>query len=545
MKRFGKIWVTLGLIFLIMSAEERVTLFWVTVAALGVFVILQTPAFGRLATRWVGKTWSQIQAVIIFLAMAGVMSTLCILVMYSKFDQYYYNPTERLVGFLAMILVLSAVSILCFVMSFLPWKKFLQGEGLSDLLVAAHRFGWIMLSALFILIFLVSVLLGDIDGLLSFLLGWIPPILFLQLVFNPTVKRIKDRRVIRVLMHIKRAMHANQSLVHVLQSAAASEHGQLSVSLKKCANRIAAGEEIVTALIASVPELSCRKAQLLRASEKVGQLPRAIDRFLNEQVLAEGRQSTHAMPSMRYMCVMLLIAAVMFTGLMTLIVPRFMRIFEDFDTTMPPITMSLFDVSHWLGGTVPGQFLPGAFWITMIALGGFGFVYMRERGELLGRFHELICWHLPVIKLSHRPEQIALMSHLVADGLEASMSLDQAIAYAVDSTKHVVVQPQFKRWASRMQTGEDISTSARRSRLPKVFCSMLGAEGQQQNLPQVMRFLAEHYHNVAQQRAVWIQAVEAVCTILIITLPVAWICMALISPLAKLIQHCSITSGVY
>lgn len=74
---------------------------------------------------------------------------------------------------------------------------------------------------------------------------------------------------------------------------------------------------------------------------------------------------------------------------------------------------------------------------------------------------------------------------------------------------------------------------------------MLGAEGQQQNLPQVMRFLAEHYHNVAQQRAVWIQAVEAVCTILIITLPVAWICMALISPLAKLIQHCSITSGVY
>ncbi len=77
-----------------------------------------------------------------------------------------------------------------------------------------------------------------------------------------------------------------------------------------------------------------------------------------------------------------LTGVVILTGLLLIvagwIVPKFEKIFDDFNTSLPTLTCYLMDTSRWICGTLyPDQLIPGWWWVVLVDLAILGFGLFR------------------------------------------------------------------------------------------------------------------------------------------------------------------------
>jgi len=86
-------------------------------------------------------------------------------------------------------------------------------------------------------------------------------------------------------------------------------------------------------------------------------------------------------------------AAAIVTGIMIVVVPKFQEIFEDFDTTLPAVTMALIGFSNWIiSGTPPG-------WLVMLLSPVAVIVFMKLlRKSKGGRYvSDMVIMKLPIV----------------------------------------------------------------------------------------------------------------------------------------------------
>ena len=463
---------------------------------------------------------------------------------------YHVRPIEL---FLFSLFSILFNSLLIFVVSLFPWRRLFTSEAWSEFLEFIYGGLKLVLYALVaveVLCVLAGVLasvadIGEIFGIVFvFTTLYIPGMLFPLLVLHPTVVRIRQRRVMRVLMHVRRALNARLPLVHVLQSAARSEYGKLSQRLESVAVQIEQGLSISDALAMSVPEIPRQQIRLLQASDRIGYLPQALERYLDEQMVNQTNRMTHGGPGWRYLILNFFVGSFLLSALMIFIVPKFEKIFEDFGTELPPMTQSVMNLSRWLGGSLPGQVFPGSIMLIPILATVLVLWYARNRDGILGACSQFVGWYLPGFRSVHRPGQWAKAAHQIADGLAVSLPLHQAVSLAHESLSHAILKPKLKRFLFFLNHGEDAVRAARFAGLPKTFTTMLNSSTQQYS-PQSLRYLAEYYTVLAQQRLVWFSAMTAPVTIMLIAFPVGWICIGMFSPLVHLIQHCAEFTGMY
>ena len=123
-------------------------------------------------------------------------------------------------------------------------------------------------------------------------------------------------------------------------------------------NRIKLGESIGEAL-ETVPELSSRTLSLVRAGETVGRLPQTLRRLVEQQRIAFARESAEAAFTWGYptaVASMIVLAIILF---IVRILPKFVKIFEDFGNPMPQTTVLFLQFAKWMEGalTRSGPFL--------------------------------------------------------------------------------------------------------------------------------------------------------------------------------------------
>lgn len=516
------------------------------------YVLLLSPLIGRWAEEWGGKGWKWFTGLLTIGSFVGVLGYLY---MHQKNDWSVNRNGHDFWGeFLPNIFLLGVVSLVILLLSFIPFKKLLAGEAWSEALEFVYGGLKLGLLGLVIVEMLFSVVhvMVTWNGFKEFLIGmvviavyFIPMLLLPLLVLHPTVARIRQRRGLRVLMHVRRALKAQLPMIHVLESASRSEYGKLADRLKSMSVQIGQGLSVSDSLALSVPEIEVQQIRLLQASDRLGYLPSAIDRQIDHQMALQSVRHAQGSPGWRYLLLNLVVGSFLLSAIMVFIVPKFEKIFEDFDTELPAMTTALMNGSRWMAGSLPGQFLPGILWILPVFVGVLVLWYARRREHGIGRISQALAWYLPVLRLVHRPEQLAKASHQIADGLEAALPLDKSVALTRDCVGHFAVKPMLKRFEYELSQGSDITVAATRARFPRAFTLMLNGPTQQQHLPQTLRYLADYYAAVAQQRAVWLGAITAPLVITLIGVPVGWICIGLFSPLVKLIQNLAEGSGMF
>ncbi len=90
------------------------------------------------------------------------------------------------------------------------------------------------------------------------------------------------------------------------------------------------------------------------AAGEVGGVLDIILQRLAEFLEKAARLKRRIISAMIYPAAVITVAGIIVLGIMILIVPKFIEIFDDFDTDMPALTVWLIEMSKWLGGCAAG-----------------------------------------------------------------------------------------------------------------------------------------------------------------------------------------------
>ena len=547
MIRFYKILIAIVLLELSwnMAVVEKNEL--ASLACIAVFILMVIANF-PVMTQWFkqsfgiyGKWVSGFVLALVGVVAVGFLSQSVI--------QHAYDPSAKgqVQAILAMVMISLSLSLIVFIVGLIPLHKYFTSEFWINVLEVVNS----CIRTVLIGLIASLILLGLFDhnglaaGVSAFIFFWIIVMLILRAMIQPLLRRISRGSATYTLMHVQRAIKSNLPLVHVLESSSRSEAGLLGERLKSISSQLQQGLSISDAIAMSMSELSLTQIKMLQASDRIGRLPQALDRLVADRVRDEKHRSCYVTPNWRYLLINLSCLILLSLFVMVVMYPRLIRIFEDHDIELPWVTIQFNQFMNWMGGTMSGQILPGMVYLIWTALLIVILVIAMKLSHHFMRWVQCGLWYLPVIRLWQRPAHFAIACHQLADGLEADLPLESSVHMTVDVLDHPVVYKQFQRWHEQLNDGVPIASAALKAGLPKVFCSMLGSEPQQQNLPEVSRYLADYYATLAFQRKMWVQAVYAPAITILLGIPVAWFCFAMFSPLVALIQNCAEVSGAF
>jgi type II secretory pathway component PulF len=487
--------------------------------------------------KWIG------QMILLVIGLMAMTMLFFVVAQINSQNQFQYGVIPVIQEYLAWLFVLLSVSLGLFLLALLLRQVF--GDNERSAMMPEYLNNMLLGAILIVVLAMVVIPLvaerGAAIMLMSILMAVLTVLFAGMMDLDPVFLPIYRQREVQVLMHIQRAIRSNLPIFNVLQCAALSETGRMANLLKSMSVQLQQGLDLSQAIAMNARGLGARQIRLLRTSDELGKLPQAIDRVLARSDSRPVRDVTESFPDWRYLMLNLLAASLVLAGLMIIVIPKMERILMEHDAALPWITWSMIRVSHWLFALDEGQTIPGFVLLQVPVCLVFAVGGMASRDGMVARWVEWVLWRLPLYCKVHRAQCWAQCCHQLADGLEAGLPLENTLNRVAGAMRHVVVTKRLSRWAKQLEQGQMIGDAARASAMPTEVCRLCT----DQDLPRMMRYLGEHYALSAQHGLIWLRAVVAPVMVILIALPVAWICVALITPLSTMIMKVVYSSGAF
>ncbi len=377
--------------------------------------------------------------------------------------------------------------------------------------------------------------------------GWLlGPVgaLFLMLMFAQAAKRARRNRGTMVLNYVKQAVSLNLPIPPMLAAAQASEKGVLSRRLGHMCDALEEGLSVGEALQLHVPEVPARWVDLITTGERIGRLPSALDRALNEEHKVNEANNYGPMLSWKYGIVLILFLSLCLAFLGAFITPMFQEIFEDFDVAMPWQTAWTF---HLMGN----YSWPLCYFMVILIMMTAGWALQQALHGFEGsRRHfswitDRMIWVTPVARSVVRDRGLADACSLISESLKAGDTLENAAYVAGELKTNVVLKQRLQRFADALKTGSSPREAADDARLPRLMVGML-ATGQAISDPaRVFDFLCRYYTNRFSRAALLIKSAVLPATVIMMSLVIGWVAYSMMLPLVVLIEDATLKVGTF
>jgi len=299
---------------------------------------------------------------------------------------------------------------------------------------------------------------------------------------------------------------------------------------------------LADALDLHVPEMAVRERAVLRAAEAAGRLPQALDRLLDQRRNHQRVVDTDAGLVLAYPVFMVCILTCAMTFLMVVVAPKLVKIFDDFTVALPFSTLICIRISRWLTGNMPGQAVPGLVWVGLAVLVAIGLLIGAWAG--LGRaMLQRLSWHLPVLHALERDRGLGDVCHVLAQGLEAGLPLDRALAQAGELRMNPMLARRVRRWGRGVAEGRSLADAARAAGLPALFVGVLAGGQAGAELAPMFRFLGRHYDMRFSRAAAVLRGAAVPAMVLAFGSVVGWLAVSMILPLVALTRSITLPWG--
>ena len=404
-----------------------------------------------------------------------------------------------------------------------------------------------ILEVLFWIIAAAALLFG---GALIVSLGLAPALFFLGIaavllslpLFMRLIVHGRQRRVFVLLSYLEQAVRLNLPLPRMLWAAQRSESGKAGYRLALFRQRIEDGVPIAYALEMSAPEVPERHIMILAASERIGRLPQALSRLLDEVTHKAKTDVLDVMFYRMYPPLMVLVISMVLALLSIFVMPKFQAIFQDFGISMPPITTWTMDVSRAIAPLIAMLAIAGILWMGARTLWE-TFYPLRAGDTILRAALDRFLWFIPLAHAYHRDRGLADVFELLADAMEAGAPADRALAEAGELRTNIVLKERLREWARLVANGQDLQSAARDAGMPSLVCGMLATARSAEDAAAVFRFLARYYRGRFSRISAFVEAATVPVLVLIMGLIVAIVAVSMFAPMTSLIQHISSRSG--
>jgi type IV pilus assembly protein PilC len=400
-----------------------------------------------------------------------------------------------------------------------------------------------ILEVLFWIVAAAALLFG---GALLVSLGLAPALFFLGIaavllalpLFMRLVTHERQRRVFVILSYLEQAVRLNLPLPRMIWAAQRSERGKAGYRLAMFRQRLEDGVPIAYALEMSAPEVPERHIMLLAAAERVGRLPHALSRLVDEISTKSRADVLDVMFYRMYPPLMTLAVSLVVAMVGIFVMPKFYAIFQDFGIKMPWITVATFDLARLLAPLVAMLAVGGILWMGARTLWE-TFYPMRTGDTIFRAGIDRLLWILPVTHSLQRDRGLADVFELLADAMDAGAPADRALVEAAELRTNIVLKGRLREWARLVADGQDLQSAARAAGMPPRVWGMLATTHNAEDLANVFRFLARYYRSRFSRVSTFIEAATVPLLVLIFGLIIACVALSLFAPMSALIHNMS------
>jgi len=336
----------------------------------------------------------------------------------------------------------------------------------------------------------------------------------------------------------------------ILRSIAVLEQqqkpGLLKTTLTSVHEDISGGSSLSDAMAKHPKAFNKLYTKMIAAGEVGGVLDLILQR-LADFLEKAARLKRRIISAMIYPAAVISVAAVIVLGIMLFIVPKFIKIFEDFNTEMPGLTVFLIETSKWLGGPLLGllgadsynedQLIPGLVFVIISPI----FIYLgvkliRKTDGGKAVLDQMLLW-TPVVGGLVRKSVIAKFTRTLGTLINAGVPILDAITITGETTGNYVYQEALKGVHDSVRQGDSFAEPLRKAKVcDAIVVNMIDVGEETGDLDKMLLKIADNYDEEVDTAVAGLVSLLEPVMVVVLGGIVGFIVIALFLPLVKLMQ---------
>ncbi|HOA75653.1 MAG TPA: type II secretion system F family protein [Phycisphaerae bacterium] len=337
-----------------------------------------------------------------------------------------------------------------------------------------------------------------------------------------------------VISQIATVVRQHLPLATGLALAADSERGWTRVHLHRISRLLAQGLSLSEAVRSGFPDCSPVPFSLIRAGEQSGQLPAALEQAEEYLFERERQRSSDDVSVWVYLLIVGGFAAMVVSGIMIAVMPKYREIFKDYGVMLPRETIVLVGISEYVTDYPLVAMLP------LLAIAMALYFNLRPRRipnpTFSSRVADWIRWHTPAWGRVEFGRGMQVVLQAMRLGIRSGMGLERAARIAGQVDVNTQLSARVQQFADLIDRGTGIREAARRAELGEVTGVALAGGQRGNDLDAALRYAADYHGAIASRCWILLRNLAWPTWTLIMGVMVGFVVLALFLPLVTLIN---------
>ena len=345
-----------------------------------------------------------------------------------------------------------------------------------------------------------------------------------------------------VISTIGSSMRQNLPLPMALETAAGNQKDKRSKILQRIKKWLVQGYSLSESIKRGYPKCPGCAMAMVAAAERIDQLPEAIGAIEADMVVrADERMKIRPVHPFYPVLLIVFMFFIVFV-LVWRVVPVFGSVLEEMTgrEELPAATRFLCGIADfvafrygWLFGLLVAT-------IVIIVIPVSIYISFRPRRPdkpyLFSRIGDFVKWHLPILHWFERNYSMVQVIELLRLSLNAGCTVNDAIANTLGLDVNNRFRKSLKNWLAKVQSGENISVSAKAEGIGTTLAWAFDEQVNQGNTLMILEMLESFYRSNYSYRINLARYIMWPCVTLIMGTMVGFVILAMFLPSIKVIH---------
>lgn len=351
------------------------------------------------------------------------------------------------------------------------------------------------------------------------------------------VRRIKTKQITQITRQLSTLQDAGLPILRSLRILEEQQKpGSMKTVLRSMSEDIEGGSTLSEACGKHPKAFSRLYVNMVAAGETGGVLDVILQRLAEFMEKAE-KLKKKIIGAMIYPIVVIGFSMAIVTGIMIFVIPKFKEIFNDFDVSLPAVTMILLNSSDWV---VAGRPIPG--WLVLLAA-PFVFVFLFKllRTSKGGRYGvDVVSLKIPVLGGLVQKNSVARFARTLGTLINAGVPILEALKITRDTSGNEVYARALEKVHDSIREGESFAAPLRAARVVDgLVVNMVDVGEETGELDKMLLKVADNYDEEVDVAVESLVSLLEPIMVVVLGGIVGFIVIALFMPLVSLISSVS------
>ena len=281
--------------------------------------------------------------------------------------------------------------------------------------------------------------------------------------------------------------------------------------------------------------------KMVAAGEIGGVLDLILQRLANFMEKSE-RLKSRIKGALIYPICVIVVAVGIVTGIMYFVIPKFKDIFNDFDVTLPGLTLWLIDASLWIAGTPEQgeQAIPGFIWIMASPFLIYFFFALIRKTKPGRATTDTVLLKIPVLGTLVEKTSVARFTRTLGTLIAAGVPILESVLITRDTSGNHVYEKALDRVHDSIREGESVAGPLRDAKVcDSIVVNMIEVGEETGDLDIMLVKIADNYDEEVDVAVSALLSLLEPLLVVVLGGIVGTIVLALFLPLVKMIESVS------